>query len=290
MLTEGSYRASSATRSIRSIRDWTLRKVPPKIEGVDPPALSIFPNHQDSKHLCQDLSWYNWWINDQLETIPHALLDLLPRTKRDLLLESSSPEIKIFHAIADLIKNDTNPSIDGTVEHLSELGLFQNRGDGRAEEGYRTLVFAFLGWQTMLYQPSFGTCPPQQLAILNNLDGYQGQAFLAFKQDQSSAKKRLDTFLMGFGLLFPPKNVCMSEEQEDIQAFETFKTIECQELNASVLNSIAHINIQWVDILAPHLEFNKATNTLYLFRYPSFCIANLPCDGKDGHAKGIIYG
>ena len=117
----------------------------------------------------------------------------------------------------------------------------------------------------MLYQPSFGTSPPGQFTIFDNFDGHQGQAFFSFKQGETSAKRPLDEFLKGFGLLIPPKNTCISKYPEECEAFETALSIGAQELNVFVLNSIVHINIKWVDSLTAHLEYNRTMNILYLF-------------------------
>jgi hypothetical protein len=34
------------------------------------------------------------------------------------------------------------------------------------------------------------------------------------------------------------------------------------------------MSLKWIDSLACHLELDTAFNTLYLFRYPTFCVAN----------------
>ena len=141
----------------------------------------------------------------------------------------------------------------------------------------------------MLFQPSFGISPPQRLSVVNDFDGCQGQAFVAFKQDTSEAKRRLDDFLMGFGLLIPPRNTCVSEDIEEKKAFDSIFTVEPGEFNGFVLDSIAHVQIRWTDSLAVHLEYHKATNTLYLFRYPSFCAASLPRLSKDSPSESVIH-
>ena len=141
----------------------------------------------------------------------------------------------------------------------------------------------------MLYQPSFHTSPPELLSVVDDFDGYQGQAFIAFKQKAVSAKNSLDDFLIGFGLVIPPKNTCISEDTEEKQAFEAASIVEPHELNAYVLESIAHIKIKWIDSMAAHLEYNKAINTLYVFRYPSFCAANVPVSSKETVARSVIY-
>lgn len=103
---------------------------------------------------------------------------------------------------------------------------------------------------------------------------------MTLKQDESRIKSSLAEFLLGFGLMLPAENLCISDDPEDCVAFEKAAIVGPDEFNASLLKSFAHISIKWVDTLAPHLEFDKATNTLFLFRYPSFCMASLPAEGK----------
>jgi hypothetical protein len=88
--------------------------------------------------------------------------------------------------------------------------------------------------------------------------------------------------------MLPSKNLCISDDPEDCLAFEKTAIVGPDEFNAALLNSFAHINIKWVDTLAPHLEFDKVTNTLFLFRYPSFCHASLPPEGKS-ISNNLLY-
>ncbi len=254
--------------------------------AIDPSVLSIFPSIRDSGRNLTDLQWYRWWLDQQLASLPRTVYALLPESS-----ESDSSRItRLFVDVAAFLGAQAEPSIDHIIDELVLRGKLLNQLlDEESLNTCRGLVFAILGWQTMLFQPSFGTCPSQQLSVVDDFDGYQGQAFLAFKQNTSEAKRRLDDFLMGFGLLIPPRNTCISEDTEERQAFDSIFTVEPAEFNGFVLESIAHIQIKWTDCLAVHLEYHKATNTLYLFRYPSFCAANLPSLVKDSYVEGVIH-
>ncbi|KAK4039377.1 hypothetical protein C8A01DRAFT_47166 [Parachaetomium inaequale] len=46
-------------------------------------------------------------------------------------------------------------------------------------------------------------------------------------------------------------------------------------LNYFTLRTIGRVKLKWVDTLTAHLAFDRSTRTLSLFRYPSFCVANL---------------
>ena len=252
-------------------------------------ALSIFPSSTDSTGDQQELQWYRWWLDQQLATLPSTFHGSLPESAGTQQPAFTARFVRVFVEAARSFEAQSQPSIDHTIEHLIAKKFLQPVSGGNDMHLHRNLVFAMLGWQTMLYRPSFGTSPPQQLSIVDDFEGCQNQCFLAFKQDLSSAKRPLKDFLLGFGLLIPPKNTCISEDTEERQAFESIMTVEPEVLNADVLDSIAHINISWIDTLALHLEFNKATNTVFLFRYPSFCVANVTGDSSNESVKGVIH-
>jgi hypothetical protein len=46
-------------------------------------------------------------------------------------------------------------------------------------------------------------------------------------------------------------------------------------LNYSSLFTIGRIRLKWVDTLTAHLDFDRQTRTLSVFRFPSFCVANV---------------
>jgi hypothetical protein len=219
-----------------------------------------------------DLRWYHRWLDQKLKNVPPAFAQSL----------RSFPEI--FLEIAEAAK--TGCSIKAIAAKLTRLELIE-AGDDNDGQVTRLIVFAVLGWQTMLYEAAFGTCPPQQLALTDVLDGYSGQAFMSLKQDQSRLNYRLWDFLLGFGIMLPKGNICISEDSEDCHAFENVAIVNPGEFNAALLHSLARVNIKWIDVMAPHMEFDKGTNTLFLFRYPSFCLANIPSQET---TNGVLHG
>jgi len=139
----------------------------------------------------------------------------------------------------------------------------------------RNLVFAIIGWQTMLYKPDIGSCSRAQLAIVDETDGYRGHAYMHLRQDQSASRKALHEFLMGFGVLLPCYNFSALASDDDKRALITTKTVSPESLNAHLLNSAGGIYIKWTDSPACHLEFDASSSTLYLFRFPTLCAINL---------------
>ena len=224
-----------------------------------------------------------------MKSLPESTLSLVkghaPRAET-----SWSPGLAIaFSKIATCIRSTERPSVNGIVESLLQQGIIEvgNVEDGILEA--RGLVFAVIGWQTMLYRSALGTCPPQQLAVADDQDGYRGEAFITLKQDQSSAKMPLNGFLMGFGILLPPSHLCLNEDPEEKRAFHDLKTISPDDFNAFLLDSIGHIKIKWVDTISCHLEFDDRTNTVFLFRFPSFCATYLTATPSEKNFKSIIF-
>ena len=220
------------------------------------------------------MEWYPRWLETQIKALPPWISECI----------QSLPEVVKEVALS------TGPgtSIDDMASYLLRHELIRPRKDQDERLVARSIAFAVLGWQTMLYQPALGTCPLQLLAIADVMDGYHGQAFMKFKQDQSTVKRPLCDFLLGFGLMLPKENICISEDPEDCQAYEKVDIVRPEELNAFLLHQFAKIEIEWVDVMAPHLEFDKATNKLYLFRHPSFCCANASLP-EESSVRNMIY-
>jgi len=220
------------------------------------------------------LDWYNKWLEKRFRTLPTSLTARFP-----------SPST-IFDEVAKSAKD--GHSIEAIATHLLSMDLIESKEAEDTRFLARFIAFAVVGWQTMLYAPAFGTCPPSQLAIADVLDGYTGQAFMTLKQDGSRVRRHLSDFLLGFGLMLPKENLCLSGDAEDCQALEKLSIITPNEFNAALLQSLAKIKVRWIDVIAPHLEFDKATNTLFLFRYPSFCMANILSEEASSD-QSILY-
>jgi hypothetical protein len=228
-----------------------------------------------SGKLKNAINWYPKWLETQFKAVPPWITDRV----------QSLPEI--FKEVA--LQTALGTSIDDLAGHILRRDLVvKSREDQDERLVARAIAFAILGWQTMLFQPALGTCPLQRIAVADVMDGYHGQAFMKFKQDQSTIKRPLSDFLLGFGLMLPKENICVSEDAEDRQAYEKVDIVRPEEINVSLLHRFAHIDIEWVDVMAPHLEFDKATNKLYIFRHPSFGMANLSLLEEFG-MRSMIY-
>jgi hypothetical protein len=79
-------------------------------------------------------------------------------------------------------------------------------------------------------------------------------------------------------------NLCFCEEPTEKAAFET--VLDPRDLNFALLREFSGIRIKWVDNIAPHMELDTGTSTLFLFRLPSFCLMNIPQEA--GRSEGTV--
>ncbi|KFY93106.1 hypothetical protein V498_04550 [Pseudogymnoascus sp. VKM F-4517 (FW-2822)] len=57
------------------------------------------------------------------------------------------------------------------------------------------------------------------------------------------------------------------------------------DFNAKVLKSTCGIDIVWTDILSAHLDYDERSKSVFLFMFPSFCLANIPETGVNDHVN-----
>ena len=81
----------------------------------------------------------------------------------------------------------------------------------------------------------------------------------------------------------------MSQAEGDIDAFENITFVTPRGLSAANLSFLAKIKFKWIDVMGAHLEFDKETKSVFLYRFPSFCLANVKRDDTEA-PKGVIHG
>ncbi|KAF2678547.1 hypothetical protein K458DRAFT_316608 [Lentithecium fluviatile CBS 122367] len=214
-----------------------------------------------------DARWYDCWVRHQMELQPRMLYSVLSGTE---------PQSLDVAAIATIWRqvwiqaSTTNASIDSIVTRLLEDKLIMVNDDVETLSCARNLVFAIIGWQTLLYKPDPGSCPPTQFAVTDECDGHRGLAFMDLRQDQYASSKPLHEFLMGFGVLLPCPNF-NALASDDKRSLAKIKALSSDSFNAHLLANVGGVHVKWTDSLACHLEFDSDSNSLYLFRFPTFC-------------------
>lgn len=211
------------------------------------------------------------------------MLDLDFQTNCDLPKSFLNLWKHVWREVTDLDSSTPRTVADIAVRLGDQVNLPRNI---QLEDAVN-LVFAVLGWQTMLYRPDTGSCSPSQLAIVDETNGHRGQAHMSLRQSTSTCSKPLHEFLVGFGVMLPCRNFSALRSDDDQKAFREFNDISGDSFNAHFLTTVGGVQIRWIDNLSCHLEFDSSSNTLYLFRYPSFCIANLLASERRQHAVPI---
>ena len=211
-----------------------------------------------------------------LQMLPHAIGQLL--VGEDRLLESNAFE-RVFQAVSALVREERGLSIDEVLEHLRIVEKMESTQD--TFKAQRLLVFAILGWQSMLYLPAFNICSQDQLAIHDYDDQVNsGLVFDASKVSVDLAARPLFVILKGFGNLLPsPLSDITQFASENSKVAATWLPLSPTETNAHLLTALLHVRIRWVDCLALHLDYDKSSRTLSLFSCPSFCVATLRSNG-----------
>jgi hypothetical protein len=119
----------------------------------------------------------------------------------------------------------------------------------------------------MLYVPH--PCPARfKLQIL--VPGVKSRQILEREQYFGNYDDPLCVMLNKFGKIIPIRS------QDDMsrdgwEVAEPLELIFVRFVCFQSLQKVASIEIEWVDVLSLHLEFNSVTRRLKVFRFPSFC-------------------
>lgn len=230
-----------------------------------------------------DFSWYLEWLAQQTGNLPDSLIELVK--DHDNLASTdfgTDTLVRTFVSLNRFVRESPSPSIDEIVQHLQEELIFESVDDGTTTNlAQRLLVFAILGWQTMLYLPSFNTCPLSQLEI-HQVSGQPDSRLVydTFRMSADLADRPMAILLKGYGNLLPARCEGLTKvASETSRVVSSWNPIKAAEMNAYFLVSFLNISIRWVDTFALHLDYDKASKTLSLFKYPSICAATLETTG-----------
>lgn len=235
------------------------------------------------------MQWYSWWVNQQKENEPQETFACLPDYHKESPNQTNESLVTLWQGICRHMTMNVSISIDDLILRLTNDSVLVLSNDVTALITARNLVFTIIGWQTMLYRADLRSCAQVQLAIVDEMDGHTGQANMCLKQSQTCCKKSMHEFLLGFGVLLPPRNFAALDVKENEQAFKEIRSADIATFNAHLLTSIGGLNIKWIDSLACHLDLDRDSNTVFLFRYPSFCATNICVEKETALHKSVIH-
>lgn len=234
------------------------------------------------------LSHIEWtlraWMKD--DGFRHRLQILNPKGEQERILQLSSTSETMFllsKVTASLCEGKTSlsdislalfPTAEG---HMSALGYAADRFDSFHEnydfldvqQGHKyQVVFVLLSSILLLYTPT-ASPEPSHLQLQLKDPEYAGRGLRSNLLRKLSCLLTADVAALSFEhllncfghLKFQP----MSESSQH------HKSIIASNVNYYILSKVTGIRVVWVDCLSLHLEFDRRTMTLKLFRFPSFC-------------------
>lgn len=262
--------------------------------SIDPSILSFLLPETDQKEnpyapssVPADFDWYLKWLCLQISRLPEDEASLLAKDADSgtTSLGKNSTFHKTFVTINQITRSQDNLSIDEIQEKLIEEDIFlSDSGSSDVLVAQRRLVFAMLGWQSMLFLPSFDTRRPSSLNICRAPgQPNSGLVFDDWSVPIDLTDRPLAILLKAFGNLLPARASSSDNVASELskQAF-SWTSLSSSDVNAYLLHTLLRVNIQWVDTLSLHLDYDKPTRSLSIFRHPSFCVAML-------QSKGAIY-
>ncbi|KAI1215006.1 uncharacterized protein F4807DRAFT_16969 [Annulohypoxylon truncatum] len=248
------------------------------------------PTKRESRELLLgNLPWYNYWLRSQASQQPKELYTCIEDSDGEFNDNLFGKIKSLYLKISDAVVNEPTLSINDIVQRLIEDGGIIVSEETQGLKSAIDLVFSIIGWQTMLYRPDVFSCPPSEFGIADEMDGHRGESHICFRQSRTGSNKRLPDFLLGFGLMLPPRNYHTLDDPEEIKNFNRLKSIDHSTLNMYLLTTIGGVTVSWTDCLACHLELDSSSRLLYLFRYPSFCTANMKNQSSEGNSHSVIY-
>jgi hypothetical protein len=110
------------------------------------------------------------------------------------------------------------------------------------------------------------------------------QAFTKFSQSLENSDQPLHSLLGTFGKIIPQRQKQGISGQISPLYFalqrQDEERIELSLLRFYTLNKVANIEIEWVDSLSLHLDFDTCRKRLSVFRLPSLCLIMSYCEDE----------
>lgn len=145
------------------------------------------------------------------------------------------------------------------------------------------LVFFLLGCSTTLY--TFQSRPLSldsfQICGYNAKTNYYYSSYIRIQVSEEGVQRPVRDFLQGFGR-FPLR---ASNTPRDNLELHTRVAIDPIDFNAKILKNTCGIDVVWTDILSTHLDYDERSKSLFLFQFPSFCLASIPRAGANNHVN-----
>lgn len=117
----------------------------------------------------------------------------------------------------------------------------------------------------------------------------RSKTYKSYKESLDYKDENVPILLRRFGIIVPPcQRPIFSGQYSPGPGFAPLRpdvSIDVSRLNYRNLCRVVDINIEWVDCLSLHLEFDRSGKVLKLFRFPSICLMMCCCQEKSTFAQ-----
>lgn len=220
--------------------------------------------------------WYLTYLDQKLHTLDHRLKAALAASDDTFESQASEVAVRFYEILAivatALTTSLNSPSMDDIRRSLP-LHLAAENNDHT--DALLQLIFIAMGLLTMLYDPELSPAP-HTVSITKPLtlsgttlstDSITNHELSLEDASQLQAHQLLNSF----GRLIPG-SLAWASEVSAIQQPDIFtEQLVLSYLNFHTIFKIGTIEVELVDSLGLHLEFEEKTKTLKLFRFPSYC-------------------
>ena len=201
-----------------------------------------------------------------------------------MLFESLRPEgcrnitgtrwcFEVLMELRQHVFDNSTFSLETSAAHIREKNLFEslNIDYKRQSELQRMFIFYLVGTATFLYRPKIDNLF-KDVYVIEERDPqtcHRYSSILTGTLSAPSPRRSVRDFIKGFGELLPITSAARkSSLDESLPLYPA-------EFNAHVMVSTLRMKIVWTDMLGAHLDFDDRTNTVYLFKYPTFCLMSM---------------
>ncbi len=174
--------------------------------------------------------------------------------------------VYFFAALADLLRNSANTSIDYLTPQLIDgQVLLPKPHSDLVAHSIQRWMFVAIGWITTLYTPSLQSIQDNEPFVV---DTKNSMCFQVPTLDSSLSRRSIAEMLRNLGEIMPSRSW---EDNHQGHIESSSNVLQVASLNASTLMRVGNIKIEWTDNISCHLEFESAGPLIRIFRFPSFC-------------------
>ncbi|KAK0102684.1 hypothetical protein ONS95_006286 [Cadophora gregata] len=222
---------------------------------------------------------WTWYLSFLESRIREAWIPLFRQVLNNVKLPSYFPVESDFEAAMRLLTivvgalQRREIALTDIVDDLYNLRVVKEVYDDRVV--VTRLVFAAIGWITLLYTPSINGS--NMLLELFKHDSFlpaDGAPIIHAYEEYRD--RSLVDLLRNFGAIIPERKGGSNKTFEVARTHAHDRWIDVTNISFSALSKMSKVQIEWVDCMSLHLEFDLHTKTLKLFQFPSICIVMTP--------------